>query len=229
VSKLTPHYYKHRKRLRERFERVGLRGFSEHEVLELVLTLAIPRKDVKVPAKELLARFGSLKAVLDAPAQELQQVHGLGSVAPIVVRIIRDVSTLYLQERVKARPQLLDLDDLARFWRSRIGGLSDEVFEVAYLDTSYRLMRDGVETLSKGTIDRAVVYPRTVMEAALRRKAAAVVLAHNHPDGDVTPSSEDKDLTRALVLAAATLQVKIHDHIVVSADKVLSFRQEGLL
>src|SRR2546426_407478 len=118
---------------------------------------------------------------------------------------------------------------LARFWRLRIGALSNEVFQTGYLDSGYRLLRDGIETLEEGTADRAAVYPRRVIEAALRRGAAALVFAHNHPNGDVQPTEQDKVLTRALVLAATTVQIKVLDHLIVSPDNVFSFRQEGLL
>jgi DNA repair protein RadC len=195
----------HRQRLRDRFEKSGLDGFAPHEVLELLLTLAIPRKDVKQPAKALLTRFGTLRAVLDAPPSELREVSGLGQVAPVALRIVRETANLYLQQRAEDEVSLASADSLHAFWRSRLGGLRHEVFEVAYLDTAYRLLRDGVETLEEGTLDRAAVYPRRIMEASLRRGAAAVVFAHNHPNGHVAPSEQDKVLTRALVLAATTL------------------------
>ena len=115
------------------------------------------------------------------------------------------------------------------FWRMRIGALSKEVFEVAYLDTGYRLLRNGVDRLEEGTIDRATVYPRRVIEHAIKRGAAALVLAHNHPNGHVQPSEQDKTLTRALVLAAETVHLKILDHLVVSPDEVFSFRKAELL
>ena len=122
---------------------------------------------------------------------------------------------------------------IPRPWRGsggrRIGALPNEVFQVGYLDSGYRLLRDGVETMEEGTIDRAAVYPRRVVEAALRRSAAALVFAHNHPNGNVQPSDLDKTLTRALVLAAATVQIKVLDHLIVSPDHVFSFRKEGLL
>jgi DNA repair protein RadC len=111
----------------------------------------------------------------------------------------------------------------------RIGGLGHEVFQVAYLDSAGRVLRDGVETLEEGTIDRATIYPRRLVEAALRREAAALVLAHNHPNGDLRPSDQDKLLTRALVLATETVQIRIFDHLIVSADGVFSFRKAGLL
>ena len=202
---------------------------ADHEVVEVLLTLAIPRKDVKERAKTLLARFGNLKGVLDAPLEELRAIHGIGSVAPTAFRIIREAANLYLQQKAESETSLASPEMLHEFWRSRLGGLKDEVFEVAYLDSGYKLLRDGVERLEEGTIDRATVYPRRVMEAALRKGAAALVLAHNHPNGNVQPSEQDKFLTRALVLAAEAVQVKIVDHLIVSADEVFSFRKAGIL
>ena len=224
-----PHYHGHRKRLRERFLAGGLAGFAEHEVIELLLTLAIPRSDVKQPAKALLDRFGSLRGVLDAPLPELRSVAGIGEAAAIGLRIIREAATLYLQEASEGAEVLRDPQRLADFWRMRIGALGHEVFAVAYLDSAHRLLRNGVETLQEGTIDRAAVYPRRVVEAALRRQAAAIVLAHNHPSGDVRPSEHDQVLTRAVVLAAETIGLRVADHLIVSPDEAFSFRKAGLL
>ena len=222
-------YLGHRQRLRDRFVKNGFAGFADYEVLELLLTLAIPRSNVKGPAKALIARFGNLRGILDAPLEELQAVKGLGAVAPVALRIIRDAASLYLQQSAEQRDSFSDPDALARFWRARIGALTNEVFQVAYLDSAYRLLRDGIETLEEGTVDRAAVYPRRVIEAALRRSAAALVFAHNHPNGKVEPTEQDKVITRALVLAATTVQIKVLDHLVVSTDDVFSFRNAGLL
>lgn len=219
----------HRQRLRERFLKSGFAGFAEHEIVELLLTLCIPRRDVKPAAKTLLCHFGSLRAVLDAPIADLQQVPGIGEVAPVALRIIRETANLYLQQQAEQATVLASTDSLTTFWRSRLGGLRNEVFEVAYLDSACKLIRNGVETLEEGTVDRAAVYPRRVIEAALRRGAAALVCAHNHPNGDVRPSDQDKVLTRALVLAANTVQLKLLDHLIVSPDAVFSFRKEGLM
>jgi len=224
-----PHYHKHRKRLRERFIKGGLAGFADHEIVELILTLAIPRKDVKQPAWELLKRFGSLQGILDAPLEELQEVKGIGRVTPVALRVIREVSNLYLQQKAETQTDLSSPETLEKFWRARLGGLRHEVFEVAYLDSGYRLLRDGVERLEEGTVDRATVYPRRVMEAALRRSAAAVVFAHNHPNANVTPSEADKTLTKALVLAVTTLNIKVVDHLIVSKNEIFSFRENSLL
>ena len=225
----SPDFHGHRERLRARFQKTGFDGLADYEVVELLLTLAIPRSDVKKHAKELIARFGNLRGILDAPIEELQKVKGIGTVAPVALRIIREAATLYLQQAAEQRNAFTDHEALAAFWRSKIGALTHEVFQVGYLDSGYRLLRDGVETMEEGTVDRAAVYPRRVIEAALRRNAAALVFAHNHPNGDVQPSDHDKLLTRALVLAATTVQIKVLDHLIVSADRTFSFRREGLL
>ena len=225
-----PHYHGHRRRLRERFLKSGLAGFAEHEVVELILTLAIPLRDVKEPAKALLARFGNLRGVMDAPRSELQAVAGVGEVAATALQVIRAVATLYLQQASEDEPEVLsDPRRLSDFWRMRIGALKHEVFAVAYLDSAGRLLRDGVETLQEGTIDRAAVYPRRVAAAALRREAAAIVLAHNHPNGRLQPSEHDKLITRAIVLAAETVGLRVVDHLIVAAQDTFSFRKEGLL
>ena len=197
--------------------------------MELVLTLAIPRSDVKQPAKALVGRFGDLRGILDAPVEELRTVDGIGSVTPVALRIIRAVAAIYLQQTAEGRDSLADPTLLADFWRLRIGSLANEVFEVACLNSAYRLLPDGIATLAEGTIDRATVYPRRVIELALKRGAAALVLAHNHPNGSVQPSDQDRLLTRALMLAAEIVQLKVHDHLIVSADESFSFRKAGLL
>lgn len=229
LNTAKPHYAGHRKRLRERFLKAGFDGFAEHEVVELLLTLAIPRSDVKQPAKALVERFGDLRGILDAPIGDLQSIKGLGSVAPVALRIIRQAATLYLQQGAEDVDLLSDPGQLEAFWRLRIGALRNEVFEVAYLDSGHRLQRDGIERFEEGTIDRAAVYPRRVVESALRRGAAVLVLAHNHPNGQVDPSEHDEVLTRALTLAADTVNLKILDHLIVTTDRVFSFRKAGLL
>lgn len=184
---------------------------------------------MKPPAKALLNRFGSLRGVLDAPQSELRSVAGVGDVAAITLQVIRESATLYLRETSEGAEVLHDPKRLGDFWRMRIGALGHEVFAVAYLDSAYRLLRDGVETLQVGTIDRTAVYPRRVVEAALRRQAAALVLAHNHPNGNVEPSEHDKVLTRAIVLASETISLRVVDHLIVSSEEVFSFRNAGLL
>jgi DNA repair protein RadC len=224
-----PHYYGHRKRLREKFIKNGFDGFADYEIVELLLTLLIPVRDVKKPAKDLIKKFGNLRNILDAPLEELLRIQGIGSVTPIALRMIREAAGLYLQQSAEQKDSFNDPEALYLFWRTKIGSLPYEVFQVAYLDSGYRLLRDGVETPEEGTVDRATVYPRHVVEAALRRNAVALVFAHNHPNGNIKPSEQDKLLTRALVLATTTVQIKVLDHLIVSTDSVFSFRKEGLL
>lgn len=222
-------YLDHRKRLRARFARAGLEGLADYEVVELLLTLVIPRRDVKPAAKELINRFGNLRNILDADPSDLAKIPGIGPLTPVALRLIRETANLYLQQKAEGGDSLSDPKALHEFWRARVGALPNEVFQVAYLDSAYRLMRNGVATLAEGTTDRAAVYPRRIIETALRRKASALVLAHNHTNGIIQPSEQDKTITRAIVLAATTVNIKVLDHLIVGPDAVFSFRKEGLL
>ena len=156
----NPHYLGHRQRLRDKFVKSGPDSLADYELVELLLTLAIPRSDVKKPAKALLERFGSLRNILDASINDLRETPGLGQVAPVALKIVRAAATIYLQQSTETKSILRDPQHLLDFWRMRIGALQDEVFEVAYLDSGYRLLRDGVERLEEGTKARATVYPR---------------------------------------------------------------------
>jgi DNA repair protein RadC len=226
---LPPTHAGHRARLRERFLKGGFDALADYEVVELLLTLCIPRRDVKPMAKALLKQFGSLRGVLDASVADLQSIPGMGEVAPVALRIIRETATLYLRQTVEGREMLDNNDKLADFWRARLGALRHEVFEVAYLDHHYRLIEDGIERLEEGTPAETVVYPRKVMEAALRKQASHIVVAHNHPTGDVTPSDHDKRLTLALQLAGQPLGIKVIDHLIIAAEKTYSFRKSKLI
>ena len=219
----------YRWRLRKRYERCGLNGFADDELVELLLTLALPRSDVRAPARALIAHFGTLRNILDAPFEELRTVPGIGTGTPAALKLIREAATMYLQQLAERNDPLVSLDSLVSLWRMRIGALTNEVFEVAYLDSGRRVLRHGIERLTEGTADRATVYPRRVVEAALRRGAFGMLLAHNHPNGNVTPSDQDKALTRAIVLAAEIVGIRVVDHLIVSVDDAFSFHQAGLL
>jgi len=226
---LPPTHAGHRARLRERFLKGGFDALADYEVLELLLTLCIPRSDMKPLAKALLEQFGTLRGVLDAPAADLRRIPGMGEVAPVALRIIRDAATLYLRQTAEGLTVLDNCDKLADFWRLRLGSLRHEVFEVAYLNHHYHLLEDGVERLEAGTPAETVVYPRKVMESALRKQAAHIVVAHNHPTGDVTPSEHDKRLTRALQQAGQPLGIKVIDHLIIASQKTFSFRKAKLI
>lgn len=224
-----PHQRGHRARLRERFCATGFEGFSPQESVELLLTLAIPMKDVKPQARALLCRFHDLRGILDADADELRQVEGLGAVAPVALKIIREASGLYLRQVAEEREQFLNFESLERYFRLSLGGLRHEEFHVAHLDSSMRLMKGGAEALEAGLPNQAVVYPRKVMESALRRGSTSLVFAHNHPSGDARPSPQDRELTRALQAAAQVLQIRVLDHWIITADEAFSFKREGIL
>jgi DNA repair protein RadC len=217
----------HRKRLRERYERAGLAAFSDHEILELLLTLCIPRRDVKVPAKKLLKRFGSLRAVLDASSEELSKIDGIGSVTPVALHIVRDVAALYLQQKIEGKNVLGSGFAIGEFLRMRFAGEKSESVDVLFMDSGRRLLPNGVERLESGTVDQVLVIPRKFVESALAHCAKFVVIAHNHPGGSPRFSSADMELTWAVKAAAATVGIELQDHFLVADDKVVSMREEG--
>ena len=219
----------HRERLRERFLKTGLSGFAEHEVLELLLTLCIPRKDVKGLAKVLLKKFGSLRGVFEASQADLESVSGIGKASAICIALIRDFASYYLQQKTTQQVLFSNNASLVAFWKSRLMGLRHEVVEIAYLDASYRLMQDGIERLEDGFITRIHLQIRKVLASALKREATNIIIAHNHPSGDPKPSQADLQLTQTLQHVGYTLQIRLLDHIIIAKDNFYSFRQEGFL
>lgn len=219
----------HRARLRERFRRSGFEGLSEHEVLELILTLCIPRCDVKPQAKALLEQFKSLRNVMEAPIEEIESIPGIGESAATGFKIIKESVSLYLQECAQGTVILNSTDRLEQFWRVRLCGLKYEVLEVAYLDHAYKLQDKGVERLEVGIENMTQVYPRKVMQAALKANSTAIVLAHNHPAGDHSPSDHDIQLTKAIVQAGASVGVRLLDHLIFAKNDIFSFKRAGML
>ena len=222
------HYLGHRKRVREKFRQFGLDVFREdYEVLELLLMFVKRQGDVKPLAKDLIARFGSFKEVLDAPEDELLAVEGLGPVGVTMIRFVKEAAARYLQQTSRARFSPESPEVLIQYCIVRMGAEPYEKFRVICLDSNFAIVRE--ENVAEGTVDQATVYPRKVMEIALAAKATTMVFVHNHPDGNVEPSEFDKTLTRGLVLAAKTMGVSVYDHIIVSKDAHFSFRENGLL
>ena len=217
----------HRKRLRKRFIEHGLQSFQDYEAIEFLLTLAIPYGDVKPQAKEALRRFKTFRGVLDAPMEELRQIPGLSEVSFAAIRFIKEAATRYLQQKTTEGPSLKSPKAVIDYCRASMGAEPNEQFRVIFLNKRAKVL--GEEKIAEGTIDDSAVYPRRIMEEALLRKAAFLLLVHNHPSGDVSPSRQDKTLTRILQLAGQTLGVEIYDHLIVSKDDAFSFKQEGLL
>lgn len=229
MNVIPPEANGHRKRLRERFQKSGLRGFLEHEILELLLTFCIPRRDVKALAKALLKKFGSIRGVFDASVHSLKEVDGIGEVSAICISLIKAFALHYLQLKTCETPVFNNNEALVKFWQTRLGGLKHEVFEVAYLDNAYRLIDDGVERLEEGTVNKAIIYPRKVFASALLHDASSIVIAHNHPSGDSKPSQADFKLTQTLQYASDLLSIRLLDHIIIAKDSFYSFRQSGFL
>jgi len=216
----------HRERLRERFHKSFTDGMHDYEVLELLLTYSIARKDVKPIAKNLLARFGGLPEVLEAPAEELARQPEMGHASATLIKLVKELSALYLARRMEKRDVLSSPDRVADFARSKLAGLPHEAFMVLYLNTQNELLHH--EILNEGTIDQVAVYPRRVVESALARHASGLILAHNHPSGYTDPSDEDKNLTRSIRDAARLFDVRLLDHLVVGKGGYFSFLEKGL-
>lgn len=219
----------HRARLRERFRKNGLNGFSEHEVLELLLTLCIPRKDVKNLAKILLKRFGNIKNVFDATQTELLEISGIGKTSITCLALIKAFSVYYLKQQITNTSIFDNNETLINFWKARLGGLKHEVLEIAYLDSSYRLLNNGITRLEEGITTKIQIYPRKVIEYALLHGASNIIIAHNHPSGDITPSQADFSMTQTLSYIGNILSLRLLDHIIITKDNFYSFRQSGFL
>lgn len=215
----------HRKRLRDKFLQSGLTGFHDYEVLELLLTLATPRKDCKPSAKAALKKFGTFQAVLEASGRELCEIDGIGRKNIFGLKLIKAVADRYLEKKLTHRDPLNNSADLFAFLNHTLRDKSRECFNVIFLDAKNRVL--AVETLFSGTLTSSSVYPREVVMAALDRRAAALIFAHNHPSGDPTPSAEDISITRQLVSACAVMGIVVHEHIVVGNHTYFSFADHG--
>ena len=222
-----PHYLGHRERLRRRFRQAGPEGLHDYELLELLLTYAIPRRDVKSLAKDLIRRFGGLSGVLDASFEELEAVPQLGPASAVLIRLVKETCSAYLAEGMRRRDFLTSPQAVVDFARAKLAGLPHEAFMVVYLDAKNGVIAH--EVLHRGTVDRSVVYPRRVIEGALAHHASALVLVHNHPSGDVQPSPEDRRITRMIVEAARTVDLRVLDHVIVGKNGHFSFAAAHLM
>ena len=215
----------HRQRLREKFLESGLSGFHDYEVIELLLTIATPRKDCKEIAKALLKRFKTLQRVLEASPRELSEIKGIGPMNQFGIKLVKAVADRYLEKRLIERDPLNNSRELYEYLCHSIRDKLREYFKVVFLDAKNKVL--AVETLFKGTLTASSVYPREVILAALNHDAAALIFAHNHPSGDPTPSSEDMAITRQLVLACAVMGITVHEHIVMGNNSYYSFADHG--
>lgn len=220
-----PHYHGHRDRLRERAA-LSLPALPDYELLELHLFRAIPRGDVKPLAKALIARFGSLPAVLAASVADLKTVPGVGEAVARDLKLLHETALRLSQATVARRPVITSWTQLLDYVRLAMAHEPREQFRVLFLDKKNQLIAD--EVMNHGTVDHAPVYPREVVRRALELAASAIILVHNHPSGDPTPSAADIAMTKEIVEAARALRLSVHDHLVVGRNGVASFKALGL-
>jgi DNA repair protein RadC len=208
-----PHYLGHRERLRERFLEAGPEAVTEYELLELVLFRAIPRRDVKPLAKALIAKFGSFGEVVSAPRQRLREIDGLGEAAIAEIKIVQAAAGRLARGQAKKRTVLSSWSAVLDYCRTTMAFGDKEQFRIIFLDKRNQIIADEVQ--QTGTVDHTPVYPREVVKRGLELSATALILVHNHPSGDPTPSRADIQMTQAIVEIAKPLGISVHDHIIV--------------
>jgi DNA repair protein RadC len=223
----APHYHGHRGRLRERFLQGGSDSLHDYEMLELILFRAIPRRDVKPLAKELLEEFGSFAEVIAAPVERLRGVDGLGDAAITDLKIVQAAANRLLRGKVKGRQVLSSWSNVLDYCRTAMAFENKEHFRILFLDKGNHLIAD--EQHQTGTVDHTPVYPREVVKRALELSATAVILVHNHPSGDPTPSRADIEMTKAIVEVARPLGIAVHDHLIVGKDGHASLKALKLM
>ena len=217
----------HRKRLREKFLDSGLAGFHDYEVVELLLTLAMPRKDCKDAAKAAMKQFKTLQGVLEASPKALCEIPGIGPKNLLGIKLIKAVADRYLEKRLLHQDALNNSKELFEYLYHSIRDKTRECFNVVFLDAKNRVV--ATETLFEGTLTASSVYPREVVLAALNQHAAALIFAHNHPSGDPKPSQEDIAITRQLVFACKVVGITVHEHLIIGNNRYFSFADEGYI
>ena len=227
AGKLPSYIADHRKRLRSRFLQGGAEAMPDYELLELVLFRAIPRRDVKPLARDLLDRFGDFNRVISAPAQRLSDVPGVGGAVVTELKIVEAAAQRMARARVLQRHLLSSWDALLDYCHTTMAHRETEQFRVLYLDRKNVMIAD--EEQAKGTVDHVPVYPREVAKRALELNASALILVHNHPSGDPTPSQSDIAMTDQIKAACDALGLTLHDHLIIGKSRELSFRSAGYL
>jgi DNA repair protein RadC len=221
------HYFGHRERLRERFRAGGGAALAEYELLELVLFRAIPRRDVKPLAKALVARFGSFAAVAAARPERLKEIKGVTEAIITELKIIEEAAKRFAKTAIEDRPAMTSFSAVVAYCQTAMAHLDREEFRILFLDKKNFLLADEVQ--STGTVDHAPVYPREIMRRALELNATALILVHNHPSGDPTPSQADIQMTHQIVNLGKSLTVAVHDHLIIGRNGFASFKGLGLI
>ena len=222
-----PHWKGHRERLRRKLLTRGAASLDDYEVLEVLLMAFIPRRDVKPVAKALHARLGSLSAILAAPGEDLVRIDGVGETVAAYLKAIAELQARATRETIRKKPAISSWSALMDYVRTELQHEKREQFRILFLDRKNQLIAD--EIMAHGTVDHAPVYTREVARRALELHASALILVHNHPSGDPTPSRADIDMTREVMDALDALDITVHDHLIAARNGVLSFRAQGLI
>jgi len=222
LAEAPPHYYGHRERLRGRFREAGADAVSDYELLELLLFRALPRRDVKPLAKSLLEKFGSFAEVITAPEARLAEVKGLGDSGVTELKIVQAAASRLVRGKVTKRPALSSWSAVLDYCRTVQAFADREQFRVLFLDKRNQLIADEVQQV--GTVDHTPVYPREVVKRALELSATAIILVHNHPSGDPSPSHADIQMTQQIIAVAQPLGISVHDHIIVGKEGHVSLK-----
>jgi DNA repair protein RadC len=217
----------HRKRLRERFLKSGLEGFQDYEIIELLLSLGTPRRDCKHQAKEAIRKFKTLRGVMEARAEDLQQIEGVGPHSVFGIKFMHAVANEFLKEKSLERPRFDTSEEVFKYFYHAMRDLSKEIIKAVFLNSQNAIIE--IQDLSQGTVDSSYIYPREVIEGAIRHHAVSLVLVHNHPSGNPQPSQNDSELTRNMVHIGALLQIKLLDHIIIGDNRFYSFAGEGYI
>jgi DNA repair protein RadC len=217
----------HRQRLRTRFLNAGVNGLQDYEILEMILFAAHPRGDVKPLAKQLLARFKSLNALLRAEVSELKTIKGLGEASIASLKVVEVAAQALWQEKLQDRSLLTSFDHVVDYCKSTMGHLKKEQVRLLFLDHHNRLIHEDLQ--NEGTVNQVALYTREVVEKALHAGASNLIIVHNHPSGDPTPSKEDIQLTRDIKNAVEAIGITLHDHLIIGRDNAVSLRAAGLL
>ena len=229
VTNDEPDYLGHRERLRRRFLLGGGRDMPDYELLELLLTIAIPRRDVKPLAKELIRKFGSFAEVVNAPLEELMLVKGVKENTVAVLRIVRECSVRSSWQSLKGTdaPVISDFDAMVDYCRSAMAYQMVEEFRIIFLNSKLYVI--GEEIQQRGTVDQVAIHPREVIKSAMMHGASAMILVHNHPSGIVTPSKADMEITKRIKEAAEAVSIRLFDHLIISKSSVYSFHNQGFV
>lgn len=219
----------HRERLRKKYIKSGLEGFNDYEVLELLLTYSIARKDVKPIAKKLIEKFGTIDEIAKSDIKSLLEVDGIGEGSAVFLKLIGDIALTLYREKIENRDILTikSKNSLLSYLRGEIGYSSREEFKILLLDSSNNLLSS--ETLFYGTIDKSAIYPREIVERVIKNRAKSVIFAHNHPSGNISPSKKDIELTQYMYDSLKLLEIRLLDHIIITKNSYFSFLEEGLI